>query len=256
MAGERSLSDPAPAAALGESRARVLELLRTAADPLGVQDIAEQTGLHPNTARFHLDGLVDDGYAERDTEGRDQPGRPRAVYRAVPGDAAAGRRSYRLLAEILTTLVADNVPQPEQLARQAGQAWGGYLTERPAPFERLDPPEATRRLVGILSEIGFAPSAQSPDGRSPSDAGGVRVELRHCPFREVAERHRNVVCSLHLGLMQGALEVMRAPLEADRLDPFVEPSLCLAHLSPSDRDRGEGAPALADQADPDAIPAR
>lgn len=255
MAGERTLSDPAPAAALGESRARVLELLRAAADPLGVQDIAEQTGLHPNTARFHLDGLVDDGYAERDTEGRDQPGRPRAVYRAVPGDAAAGRRSYRLLAEILTTLVADNVPQPERLAREAGRAWGEYLTERPAPFERLDPPEATRRLVGILTEIGFAPSAETPDDRAPGDDGGVRVELRHCPFREVAEHHRNVVCSLHLGLMQGALEVMRAPMEADRLEPFVEPSLCLAHLSPSNRDRTESASALAGQADPDGVPA-
>ncbi len=85
--------------------------------PLGVQDIATRTGLHPNTARFHLDGLVDDGYAERATEDRDQPGRPRAVYRAVAGHAAAGRRSYRLLAEILTTLVADRVPQPERLAR-------------------------------------------------------------------------------------------------------------------------------------------
>ncbi|WP_344655861.1 helix-turn-helix transcriptional regulator [Catenulispora subtropica] len=253
MVGERSLSDPAPAAALGESRARVLELLRTAAQPLGVQDIAEQTGLHPNTARFHLDGLVEDGYAQRDTEDRDQPGRPRTVYQAVPGDAAAGLRSYRLLAEILTTLVAENVPRPEQLAREAGHAWGGYLTERPAPYERLNPPAATRRLVGILSEIGFAPQAQARDDQSPGDADGVRIELRHCPFREVAEHHRNVVCSLHLGLMQGALDVMRAPLQADRLDPFVEPSLCMAHLSPSNRNHGEDTQAPASEADPDAI---
>lgn len=253
MAGEQSLSDPAPAAALGESRARVLELLRTAAHPLGVQEIAEQTGLHPNTARFHLDGLVEDRYARRDTENRDQPGRPRTVYQAVPGDAAAGRRSYRLLAEILTTLVADMVAQPEQLAHEAGRAWGGYLTERPAPFERLDRPAATRRLVGVLSEIGFAPWTESPDDRLPGDDGGVRVELRHCPFREVAEHHRNVVCSLHLGLMQGALDVMRAPLQADRLDPFVEPSLCVAHLSPSDRDRGEAAQVFAEEPEPDPI---
>lgn len=253
MAGERSLSDPTPGAILGESRARVLELLRSAAHPLGVQEIAEQTGLHPNTARFHLDGLVEDGYAQRETEDRDQPGRPRTVYQAVPGDAAAGRRSYRLLAEILTTLVADTVPQPERLAREAGRAWGGYLTERPAPFERLDPPEATRRLVGILSEIGFAPRAQALDDQPPGDDGGVRVELRHCPFREVAEHHRNVVCSLHLGLMQGALDVMRAPLQADRLDPFVEPSLCIAHLSPSDGDRSEGTLAPSDEPSPDAI---
>jgi predicted ArsR family transcriptional regulator len=56
------------------------------------------------------------------------------------------------------------------------------------------------------------------------------IWLRHCPFREVAEAHRDVVCAVHLGLMQGALAEMRAPLTADRLEPFVEPSLCVARL--------------------------
>ena len=252
MTGERSLIDRAPAAVLGESRARVLELLRAAADPLGVQDVAASTGLHPNTARFHLDGLVDHGYAERATEGRDQPGRPRTVYRAVAGNVTAGTRSYRLLAEILATLVADSVPEPERMAREAGRAWGGYLTERPAPFERLDPPEATRRLVGVLAEVGFAPWAPTSGDRA--DAGDVRVELHNCPFREVAERHQAVVCTVHLGLMQGALEAMRAPLAAGRLEPFVEPSLCLAHVGPSESRRPEGF--LAGRADPQAGPAR
>lgn len=40
------------------------------------------------------------------------------------------------------------------------------------------------------------------------------------------------MCSLHLGLMRGALKEVRAPLGVDRLEPFVGPSLCLAHLTP------------------------
>lgn len=32
--------------------------------------------------------------------------------------------------------------------------------------------------------------------------------------------------------LRGALGVMRAPMKAGRLDPFVEPSLCVAHLAP------------------------
>ena len=31
--------------------------------------------------------------------------------------------------------------------------------------------------------------------------------------------------------MRGALARMRAPVTADRLDPFVEPSLCVARLT-------------------------
>ena len=43
---------------------------------------------------------------------------------------------------------------------------------------------------------------------------------------------------MHLGLMQGALTAMRAPITVDRLDPFVEPDLCVAHLaSAATRDR-------------------
>jgi hypothetical protein len=38
--------------------------------------------------------------------------------------------------------------------------------------------------------------------------------------------------------MQGALTAMRAPVTVDRLDPFVEPDLCVAHLAPAPtRDR-------------------
>jgi hypothetical protein len=43
-----------------------------------------------------------------------------------------------------------------------------------------------------------------------------------------------VVCSLHLGVMQGVLAEQRAPVETIDLQPFVEPSLCIAHLRKRD----------------------
>jgi predicted ArsR family transcriptional regulator len=219
------LNDPAPAAALGESRALVLDLLRAAPGPLGVREITDRTGLHPNTARFHLDGLVEAGLAQRGSEERDQPGRPRTMYRTAPAGAAAGRSSYRLLAEILATLVAEKVPQPMRAAAEAGRVWGSYLTERPAPFQRVDTDAAIESLLGVLAEIGFAPDTEA------DDEPVARIRLRHCPFREVAEHHPDVICSLHLGLMQGVLAELRAPVTTDRLEPFVEPNLCLAHLT-------------------------
>ena len=219
---KRTLADPADT--LGESRARVLELPRLADEPLGVRELAERAGLHPNTVRFHLDGLAEAGLIERATEDRAHPGRPRMVYRAVPAAPVNGTRSYRLLAEMLTGMISGMLPEPERAADEAGRAWGRYLTERPAPFERVAPEEALSRLVGVLDEIGFAPDAER-DGRSAT------IRLRNCPFREVAGRHREVICSLHLGLMRGVLEEMRTSLAADRLEPMVEPGLCLAHLT-------------------------
>ena len=77
-----------------------------------------------------------------------------------------------------------------------------------------------------MEELGFSPQAEADAGD-----GQYRLCLRQCPFREVAEHHQSVICALHLGLMRGALARMRAPVTASRLDPFVEPSLCVAHLT-------------------------
>ncbi len=220
----QGLLTPDRGAPLGESRARVLDLLRAAGGPLGVQDVAERAGLHPNTARFHLEALVDAGLAAREPQPRETPGRPSLVYTVTNADGPTGQRRYRLLAEILTSMIAGVMPDPAQAAEEAGREWGRYLTEQPPPYQRLDAGESIKRLTAALEEIGFAPEAVSDDG-------GCHIRLHQCPFREVAERHQDVVCALHLGLMQGVLEQIRAPVTADRLLPFAEPSVCIADLS-------------------------
>lgn len=217
---ELSLVDAPADVTMGPRRAEVLARLREAQGPLTVAAVAEQTGLHVNTARFHLDGLVGDGLAERTSEERDTPGRPRILYSARA--EALGPRSFGLLAEMLTGLVA-SLDGAGPAAVDAGRAWGRHLVERPAPSQRLDAQEATARLNRVLDAIGFQPSAHA-------DGDDVEVRLHHCPFREVAERHTDVVCAIHLGLMQGALDEMRAPLDAESLDPFVTSNLCVARL--------------------------
>ena len=77
-------------------------------------------------------------------------------------------------------------------------------------------------VVELLDAAGFAPEAPVADGRP--------IRLHHCPFGTLARDHGEVVCGVHLGLMRGALRELGAPFDALRLEPFVEPSLCLAHL--------------------------
>lgn len=225
---------PQESARAGVSRQRVLELLRSAPAGLGVQELADRTGLHANTVRFHLDRLVADGMAQRHAEERTEPGRPRLSFTAAPRpDPARDSRNYQFLAEILASFVAGTVNRPADAAVAAGRTWGHYLTERPAPYRRVPEEEAVTRLLGILDDIGFAPELAAEDPR--------QIRIPHCPFREVAEGNREVVCAVHLGLMRGALAELGAPVTADRLVPFVEPSLCVAHLTPV------GPPAAAGQ---------
>jgi predicted ArsR family transcriptional regulator len=206
------------------SRRRVLELLRQSPEGLGVTELAERSGLHPNTVRFHLNRLVTAGLARRDVGGGrpSRPGRPRLTFTATPEDLHGDRRNYQLLAGILAGYMADTAA-PATQARQLGHAWGSYLATRPAPGQRVTEEQSVGELLRVLDDIGFSPQLAEDDG------DGV-IRLRHCPFLEVATAHREVVCSLHLGVMQGVLAEQRAPVEASDLQPFVEPSVCLAHV--------------------------
>ncbi len=222
----REIIAPDADAPLGRSRARVLDLLREAGAPLSVQDVATRSGLHSNTARFHLDALAGAGLATREPQPRGAPGRPSIAYQATGAAWPAGERRYRLLAEMLSSLVAGMMPDPAAAATEAGREWGRYLTESSPPYQRPDAAQAIRELAATLAGIGFAPEVVTEGARA-------RVLLHDCPFREVARQHQAVVCSLHLGLMQGALARMRAPVTADRLEPFAGPGLCITHLTVS-----------------------
>ncbi len=211
--------------ALGASRARVLRLLQKAREPIGVAAVAQRMRLHENTARFHLDALVGAGLATRALAQRKTPGRPAAVYQASHAEPDDQRRNYRLLAKILASSWTRWVPEPEHAALRSGEAWGRYLTDRPAPYESVDRETAMARLLELLDDLGFA-----PEHNQGLDAH--RLLLRDCPFLETAAEDPHVVCAVHLGLMRGALTELNAPLEVTSLDPFVEPSLCVARLSP------------------------
>jgi predicted ArsR family transcriptional regulator len=207
-------------------RLRVLELLRSAPGGLGVTDLAMQLGLHTNTVRFHLNRLVAAGLATRDVEQRNGPGRPRLTFAAAPKqDTESGRRSYQLLADMLAGFIADTSANPAAQGVELGRTWGRYLATKPAPAKRVTEEEALSELLHVLDDIGFSPRLAEDDNQQ------TQVLLRHCPFLEVASAHGEVVCSLHLGVIQGVLIEQRASLEASHLQPFVEPSLCVAHLS-------------------------
>lgn len=198
-------------------------MLRESAAPMTIAAIADALDVHPNTVRFHLDSLLGDGQVEPVEPGRKGPGRPPLLFQAVRQMDRGGARHYRLLAEILVTSVAGG-KDPRAKALAAGRAWGRTLDapESSAPAA-MSSEKAIGRLVDVLDELGFAPERRRVNGEQ-------QVGLRHCPFLELAEDRSSVVCPIHLGLMQGALESWNAPVAVERLDAFVEPDLCLTHL--------------------------
>lgn len=213
--------------AAGSRRRGVLRILKDASGPLSINDIGERLDVHPNTVRFHLETLVENAQVERVKAERHGPGRPPLLFRPVRGMDPAGPRQYRLLSELL---VAELATDPERTVRafEAGRAWGRRQGSPPGggdTAETHSPHGSVTRLMGLLDDVGFAPEQRQ-------DGGQMHIGLRHCPFLELAEARSEIVCPVHLGLMQGAMEAWQSPLTVDRLEPFAEPDLCLAHLTP------------------------
>jgi len=210
----RALADP--------SRARILAQLG-GEGPLDARQLAERVGLHVNTIRVHLNALAEAGLVSSETLPPRGRGRPRIAYRATAevGDEA-GRR-YRLLAEILTTLAARFGRKAGDQLVEIGESWGRYMVESPPPFESLTDDEAVGRLLALLDDVGFRSELETGRRR--------RIRMRPCPFLELARAHRDIICPIHLGLMRGALSESGATTRVTRLEPFVQPDLCVAHLA-------------------------
>jgi predicted ArsR family transcriptional regulator len=188
---------------------------------MSIAAIADVLDVHPNTVRFHLDTLLSTGRVEQVASQRKGPGRPALMFRATRRMDPGGPRHYQLLAEILAAGLAGNQDAAAR-ARAAGREAGLQLEPLPPTGAGApDADESIEHLVGLLDELGFDPERRGDD----------ELGLRNCPFLELAESQREVICPVHLGLMQGALETWAAPVTADRLDAFVEPDLCLVHLT-------------------------
>ena len=205
---------PAPRGRLLDepSRARVFELLSAAPEGLDARELAERSGLHANTVRWHLGALAEAGLVASRPEANGRPGRPHVVYRAT-AEASAEPENYRLLAGLLATSLARSAGGAAD-AEAAGETWGAQVVP---PAET--PEERARAVVRLLADEGFRPQL-----------AGDELRMRRCPFHELALTHGHVVCGLHLGLVRGALAASGSGLEVTSLAPFVEPSLCVARL--------------------------
>ena len=209
-----------------DRRRDILNELRSSESPMSILDIAGRLELHPNTVRFHLQALVERGRVERVEPTRGVPGRPPLMFRACSGMDPAGPRNYLLLAGALAASVGDHRGATDNSV-ESGRALGSRLARPLVGSKPLSNHQATDQLVTILGDLGFA-----PERRSAVKENGVG--LRNCPFLELIEEHRQVICPVHLGLMQGVMSTLGATVTVQSLEPFAEPDLCMAHLGPAD----------------------
>ncbi|MBB2922826.1 metalloregulator ArsR/SmtB family transcription factor [Cellulomonas cellasea] len=234
-----------------DKRVAMLHLLQRTGGPMTVDTLADEVGLHVNTAREHLDQLVASGFVAREPELRRTRGRPRILYRSLERAAAVTTDAWarEQLVHVLVAGYGRRLGSAESAAETAGRAWGATLTPSlpdegsaddrgpgsdvprctdfvtegaakavAAPLERVQ----LAALEQHLEDLGFAPDACTD---------GLEVQLNRCPFVDLARERPEVVCSVHLGLSRGVLAQQDGPLVADRLERVAGAQRCVLHLS-------------------------
>jgi predicted ArsR family transcriptional regulator len=195
------------------------------ADPVSRDAAAEAAGATRENAAFHLDKLVEAGLLEasyRRLGERTGPGagRPSKLYRRSDHklQVTLPARRYELAAEVLAQALENTRVQSAPAgvaaaARRAGVALGATARARAGRSTPL------RRLTRLLDAQGYEPT-EGPRGV---------VRMRNCPFHEVAQTHRELVCGMNLSFVQGIVEGAAADGVRASLDP--QPGRCCVTLA-------------------------
>jgi len=203
LASLSSLDDPL--------RRRLYEVVTSHPGPVNRDEAASEAGIGRALAVYHLDKLVESGLLTASYQrppGRRGPGagRPAKVYVRSDREFAVTvpPREYELAARLLVQAVeADPSNRSRTVLAEAARGLG---TELGSAFER---DAGERDVKGVLTQQGYEPC----DG-----ADGV-IRLRNCPFHQLTEQHREVVCGMNLALVEGLVE----GLGADGLRPVLDP---------------------------------
>lgn len=236
--------DAAAALLTSPVRRRIVELLRAAkargaggtraalgAEGLTAAQLGKALDLHVTTARFHLDQLVAAGVLKAEFYKHPGAGRPRKVYGLAPNqqaprdDVATVRLFTALLAETLTAATHEQrMVAPEE----AGFRWA----EQNVPSTGAAPASSVGEWVGkvgglidVLDRWGYVPELSTSEG-----GRSARIDLSHCPFRDLAKANTEVVCGIHRGLIAGTMHQLGEAGTEVALLPFAAGETCIAHL--------------------------
>jgi predicted ArsR family transcriptional regulator len=218
LASLSSLDDPL--------RRRLYEVVTSRPGPVTRDEAASAAGIGRALAVYHLDKLVESGlltasYAR--PPGRSGPGagRPAKVYARSDREFAVTvpPREYELAARLLVQAVeADPSDRSRaalaEAARRLGTELGSAFQQAAAGPAQGSRDAAVARDAGERDVTGVL----TQQGYEPCGGDGV-IRLRNCPFHQLTEQHREVVCGMNLALVEGLVEGLGVGGWRPALDP-------------------------------------
>jgi len=241
LAALSSLDDPV--------RRRLYDYVASQDRPVGRDEAAAAAHIGRTLAAYHLDKLVEHDLLsvsyERLGKRRGQGGgRPAKLYSRPAREITVSvpPRDYLLAGRLLVAAAErDANGSTRKALADAARALGAEAGTARTKGRAASVPARRRAVVAALRERGYEPH---------EDDQGV-IWLRNCPFHELAQQNRGIICKMNLSLLEGLL----AGLNTNDFSPSleIEPGRCCVVLRPhtrrkarqsqparSTRSRGEG----------------
>ena len=209
---------------LGDSRARLVELLRTAPQPVAA--LATALKLSEVAVRHHLQVLESEGFVSAETVRKKGRGRPSLRYELT----AKARRlfpdnSADLANELLDYLSGQHGrSELQRFLRWRAEKHAGRYAEALADADSLD--DRVGRLADVLSEDGFASTATTVT--TPDGATVLELRQEHCAIADIAEKHPEL-CAYEASTFKNLLggKLSRRQTIAGGADA------CVCHITPA-----------------------
>lgn len=178
-------------------------------------ELAEEAGIHLNTAREHLHVLEDEGLIVSRPISTGSRGRPPVVFDPVQApeiSVQADRRTAH--AQSTGDLLRRLQPGLDQSAELG-----------------VDAQHQIDTLYSHLEDAGLNPEL---------DTENLGFDVRPCAYHDLLEAHGAVICSVHARLIQAQLDQVPGPLRVQELQSFVTPHRCRIALELPDAPPEEG----------------
>lgn len=220
----RSASDLFPESLrLSPKQRAVLSALQEFPEGARAAEVAEQLGMHVNTARGHLEELLAQDAVRTVTAPARGRGRPSLIFQVRVPDNRAVAQEYISLIEVLARTLGDSEhPDEESLnrARQIGSQWAAQMSRSGHTWTSIE--DFLGGLAHRLREMGFDPviSSQQEDG--------AELSLYSCPFIAGNLRPSPFICAIHEGFIQESVGPS-GPVKVT-LSPFDGPGTCAVHF--------------------------
>lgn len=209
-------------------RRRLYEYVASHDRPVGRDEAAGAARIARTLAAYHLDKLAEHelltvSYERLGKRRGRGGGRPAKLYSRAPRELTVNipPRDYLVAGRLLVAAAErDAKGSTREALAEAARALGAEVGAARKKGRAASVPARRRAVTAALRQRGYEPY---------EDDQGV-IRLRNCPFHELAQQNRGIVCTMNLSLLEGLL----TGLDTNEFSPSleIEPGRCCVVLSP------------------------